>query len=87
MTLRERQLAYVMRNVSRAEEAGHRVTMQSRQGSRGAQYTAVCSCGWEAPRWKTMPWALSQVMAHVGSVVPLSLGDLEDARRVGLNVP
>lgn len=88
--LRDRQVAFVARELARAADAGHVLQLEARDSRRkagGRSYLATCSCGWTTGNPVSQTEAAVRLVAHVGLV----LGDLDaardEARRVGLEIP
>lgn len=89
MSIRERQLAFIVKEIRAAESVGHTLTVDSftNPGRDRQSYRARCSCGWEQRKSSSQNGAFIQLMIHVGSVSPLGQEDVDEARRVGLVLP
>jgi len=88
-TFKERQLAYIVREIQAAARVGHTLSVDSftNPGRDRQSYRARCSCGWEQRRSSSKDGSFVQLMIHVAAVVPLDDQALDEARRVGLVLP
>lgn len=86
--IRERQLEFVLREIRAAEAAGHTLNLRSwtKPGRDTLSYLASCSCGWEQPKAGGQSGSFIKLIVHVAQVVPLTDEDMDEARRVGLDL-
>lgn len=86
----ERQQAYLLALIARAQDAGHELGLKMAQdplSKKPVRYWAQCSCGYNSRRQATQIAAVMMAVWHVGQVIPLDESDRAEARRVGVPLP
>jgi hypothetical protein len=95
VTRRERQLAFIRRQLDAAAAAGHGLRLEVRDRTdefpdRPAgvvKYWAVCQCGWRSRAMATEWTAVTIACYHAGTVVGVTPETFEESRRVGVRLP